>query len=464
MALSSGCYVRIADDKMSAELFLASPSSDEEYSADQVLDFIRNQGVIYGIDASAVKEMVDNRIYNRNFPIALGRAVVHGVSGSYEFFFEQDRESKRPQIRSDGSVDYQSMSLIHNVRVGDILAVYHPAVQGTPGMDVTGRETRANIGKELPKLSGSGFDLSPDGNTYTAAMEGKIEYDNYKLFVRDVYEFRGDLDLIVGKIDFRGDVIVHGNVCAGTVIRASRSIAVEGNAEAATLIADGDIILNQGMQGARKARILSGGSVYANFLEFTTVEAKENVEANIIMNCRVSAGKDIVVSGKRGAIVGGEVYCVSAIRSNLLGNPAGMKTVAAVGMSREMEQRNHLLQMKAEATKRDLGKTLIEIEQMKASGMQADASETKEARWKQLERRKIRDERLLAHVTKELSKLDEILRISSASVVQAGQTAYRGSVIRIGDQEKTLLEDMNHVEFFRDNLMEGIQTRAVVTT
>ena len=460
MALNTDCRVSISEDHMKATLFLTPPPAGESYTVQDVTDHLRHNGVNNGLIFSAIEEMVNNREFYKDKVVAEGTEAVHGINGYYEFFFEQGNTVKHPLIRSDGSVDYQSMSVIESVRKGDLLATYHPAVQGTHGCDVTGREFRAHPAKDLPTIHGSGFEMSYDGLSYIATIEGKVEYDNYKLFVRDVYEFKGDLDLIVGKIDFRGDVIVHGSVCAGTMIRASKSITVEGNVEAATLIADGDIILKKGMQGGKKAKVVSGGNVYANFIEFTSVEAKGNVEANIIMNCEVNAGREIIVSGKRGAVVGGNVYSTGTITTMFVGNTVGKKTVVAVGTSEEMERRNHLLHVKSDSTKASLAKTLMEIQNFKQSVSVSDTEEVKEAKMKQLERRKLRDERLLEHVEKEMSKIDETMGIARGAKITVGGTAYTASTIRIDDQEITLISDENNVEFYRQNQMEGISRRS----
>ncbi len=463
MALNADCRVKIAEDHMSATLFLTPPAAGESYTVEELADHLRHNGVNNGIIFSALEEMVKENVFHKDVVIAQGTEAVHGINGYYEFFFEQDnKKNKRPLIRSDGSVDYQSMSVIQSVRAGDKLVTYHPAVPGTHGMDVTGREFRAHPAKDLPAIHGTGFETSYDGLTYTATIEGKVEYDNYKLFVRDVYEFKGDLDLIVGKIDFRGDVIVHGNVCTGTMIRASKSITVEGSVEAATLIADGDIVLKKGMQGGKKAKIVSGGSIYANFIEFTDVEAKENVEANIILNCRVNAGKDIVVSGKRGAIVGGSVYCVGTVSTTLLGNNVGIRTRAAVGAGEDIDKRNHLLRVKCDSTKESLAKTMIEIQTFKTNVSATESKEVREAKMKQLERRKVRDERLLEHVEKELAKIKEMMDIAKEAKVTVSSTAYSNCLIRIDDQELELKSNENNVEFFREPMTEGISRRPAV--
>lgn len=462
MALNSDCRVTISDDHMKAMLYLTPPADGGQYSVEEISDFLRKNGVNSGIIFSAIEEIVRERLYYRDFPVAEGKEPVHGVNGYYEFFFDQGKEVKRPLIRSDGSVDYQSMSVIHNVRKGDKLATYHPAVPGTHGMDVTGREFRAHPAKELPTIHGTGFEMSFDNLSYIATIEGKVEYDNYKLFVRDVYEFKGDLDLIVGRIDFRGDVIIHGNVCSGTTIRASKSITVEGSVEAATLIADGDIVLKKGMQGGKRAKVLSGGNIYANFIEFTTVEAKGSVEANIIMNCTIKAGKDIKVSGKRGAVVGGSVYCVGALNTTFLGNSVGIKTTAAVGVNEETEKRNHLLKVKAESTKASLAKTLVEIQSFKDSVLISESKEIRAARIKQLERRKERDERLLDHVNKELNKLEETMNTAKEARIMVGNMVYSDTTVRIDNQEMLIMDDERNVEFYRDDKTEGIKKRSVV--
>lgn len=462
MALNSDCRVTISDDHMKASLYLTPPADGQQYSVEEVSDFIRKNGVNYGVQYSAVEEIVRERLYYRDFPVAEGKEPVHGINGYYEFFFEQSKEPKRPLIRSDGSVDYQSMSVIHNVRKGDKLATYHPAVEGTHGMDVTGREFRAHVAKELPQIHGIGFEMSYDNLSYIATIEGKVEYDNFKLFVRDVYEFKGDLDLIVGKIDFRGDVIVHGNVRSGTTIRASKSITVEGSVEAATLIADGDIVLKKGMQGGKRAKIVSGGNVYANFIEFTTVEAKGNIEANIIMNCAIKAGNDIIVSGKRGAIVGGNVYCVGRLNTSFMGNGVGIKTTAAVGINEETEKRNHLLRVKAESTKASLAKTMVELQSFKDSVLISESREVRAARIKQLERRKERDERLLEHVSKELEKIEETVSIAANAGIVISNMVYSDTTIRIDDRELLVMENEKSVEYYRDDKTEDIKKRSVV--
>ena len=450
----------IADDSMSATVFVTQPKEGETVTTEDVAVYLRANGVLAGIIYSEIEKLVNEKTYYKDVVVAKGRNVVETKNGYYEFLFSTG-EIKHPTIRSDGSVDYQSMSVIQSVSPGDVLAVYHPAVPGSSGLDVKNREIRCKPAKELPAIKGSGFDVSFDGNTYTANMEGRVEYDNYKLHVRDMYELRKDLDLVIGRIDFRGDVIVHGNVRSGTFIRATKTVTVEGSVEAATIIAEGDIVLKKGMQGGKKAKLISGGNIYANFIEFTEVKAKGNVEANIILNSVISAGKSVVVKGRRGAIIGGINYSVGQMNAAQAGNKAEVKTVLASGISEDYNKRHHLLSSKAESARESIRKTENEIEQIRDVRITNDPRDVKEAKISQLKRRLKRDERLLEHVMKELKEIENTISVGDEASVSIEDTVNPGVTVRIDDKEMKVNSTLQHVKFYRPTGSSDIEVKTL---
>ncbi len=450
----------IADDSMSASIFVTAPKEGETITPEDVAVYLRANGVLYGIVYSEIEKLINEKIYLKDVVVARGKNLVETQNGYYEFLFSTG-EIKHPTIRSDGSVDYQSMSVIQSVSPGDILAVYHPAVPGSSGMDVKNREIRCKPAKELPAIKGSGFDVSFDGNTYTANMEGRVEYDNFKLHVRDMYELRKDLDLVTGRIDFRGDVVVHGNVRSGTFIRATKTVTVEGSVEAATIIAEGDIVLKKGMQGGKKAKLISGGNIYANFIEFTEVKAKGNVEANIILNSVISAGKSVVVKGRRGAIIGGINYSVGEMSAAHAGNKAEVKTVVASGISEDYDKRHHLLSSKAESAKDSIRKTKNEIEQIRDVRITNDPKDVKEAKISQLTRRLKRDERLLEHVERELKEIENTISVGTEASICIEDTVNPGVTVRIDDKELKINNTMQHVKFYRPTGSSEIEVKTI---
>ena len=457
--LNPTTYVKLSPDNMSAYLFLGAPNLEESYSSEQVIEYLKKNGVTAGIIYSNIEAMVNKGVYLREVKVAEGTAAVNGVNGYYEFKFSGQDVARKPVIRSDGSVDYQSMSLIENIAVGDVLAIYHVQVKGTEGIDIKGKVTKPKPAKDLPALRGKGFERSEDGLIYTATTEGKIEYKDYRLDVKDVYEYVGDVDLIVGKIDFRGDVIITGNVESGVFIRATKSITVNGHVEAASLNAAGDVVIRKGMQGGQKAKIISGGDVYADFIEFTTVEAAGSVHANIIMNSEIKAGDQIIVSGKRGSLVGGSAYAVAGISAANIGNEIALKTVVAAGVSDELNRRQEMLEVKINMAKSSIAKAQAEIETLKNEKTDITNEGSITAKISQLKKKIARENRLIEHAVEEQEKVANTIERAEHVVIRGERKVCAGTKIVIDNQVKEIESDMKQSEFTREKNGLGVAVR-----
>ena len=151
--------------------------------------------------------------------------------------------------------------------------------------------------------------------------------------IKDVYEVRGDVDLVTGKVEFFGDITIKGNVGSGVTIRASRNVFIEGVVESAFIYAGGDITIKKGVTGNDKAVIKAKGNVYSDFIEYANVEANQNVRANYIMNSNVYAAGKVIVEGKNGSILGGNVRGLLGVNAGTIGNDKSVKTTVASGFS-----------------------------------------------------------------------------------------------------------------------------------
>lgn len=148
------------------------------------------------------------------------------------------------------------------------------------GKTVTGKPIPAKRGREQLPLKGKGFERKDD-NTYVALMSGKIETQNDRVVILPVHELSGNADLSSGNIDFHGDVVIHGSVESGVIVKASGTITVDGIVEACTLEAGKDIILRSGMLGGNKASVKTKGSITAKFLNLPVL----NVQAISVQMC-----------------------------------------------------------------------------------------------------------------------------------------------------------------------------------
>ncbi len=340
--------VIIADDNMSATLFLSEPAKEEDpYTYEEVMRALSNAGVKMGLDDARIHHMVEEQIYNTAVVVAQGKMVQDGADGYYEFEFETDLKAK-PSVREDGSVDYYNMKLYEKVSEGDKLAQYYPPTKGVFGFDVKGKLLAPKAGKPKSNLRGKGFTVSEDGNTYYAAIDGKVEYCNYDLRIVNVLDISGDVDLNIGNIDFNGDVNITGNVITGVTIRAMGSIYIGGYVEGAVIKSNKDIVLNKGVNANGIGQIEAKGNISARFFENAIVYAEGDVNAGYILSSKIMALGKVIVQGSRGTIHGGDVTGVMGIETSNAGNASYAPTNLRIGATKKlrMDYANIIVQLK----------------------------------------------------------------------------------------------------------------------
>ncbi|WP_455716314.1 DUF342 domain-containing protein, partial [Anaerosporobacter sp.] len=309
---------------------LVPGEKEELYTKEQILAELAMNNVIYGIKVDVIEEIVQNQLVYIDKLIAEGDLPVEGENGFYEYFFNKDLDTK-PIILEDGSADYSSLNKMETVYEGQIIAEYHKATKGKFGRNIKGSQIFARNGRELQTLKGSGFSVNEDRTIYRADIAGKIEYKNGKIEITDILTIEGDIDTSTGNANFSGDIAIKGNVMAGSRVKAGGNIYVAGYVESADLQAEGDVILQNGMQGGGKGKIVAGGEVSGKFFEQVKINAGGNVNANAIMHCNITTKEKVIVSGKRGVIVGGVINAVSGVTATIIGSMAEVRTDLNIG-------------------------------------------------------------------------------------------------------------------------------------
>lgn len=447
--------VQITADGMEAYIMLVTPDDGGEYTVESLQKALDERGVKYGIDELALKELADEKKYGLETLIARGTEAVDGKDGYYDYNFNCNFD-KKPLMRPDGTVDYWSVKSIESVVQDQVIAEYHPCVEGMDGKTVTGKPIPAKRGREQLPLKGKGFERRDD-NTYVALMSGKIETQNDRVVILPVHELSGNADLSSGNIDFHGDVVIHGSVESGVIVKASGTITVDGIVEACTLEAGKDIILRSGMLGGNKASVKTKGSITAKFFEFTRIECAGDIRADVLMDCQVQCFGKIIMNGKRGSIIGGLTHGVCGIEVTTLGNDAEKKTVIMAGAS--PEEYAKLKQL--EKTIQELSQGLVQIDEglrkfeelEKARGV----SYKDDPRRVTLLRVKIRDTATLANSKEEAKQIRNLIESASGACVTVLRETYPGVVIQIEDTKLLVQNNVKAAEFYK--LQDKIKTR-----
>lgn len=451
--LAEGTYLRVDEDEMAAWLYLAPPKEDQTYTKRELESYLLQHGVVKGFHSSNLSAMIKKRIYDREILVAKGAEIKPGTDGYFEYLFSPE-EHGAPKVREDGSVDYSSMSALQNVHKGDKVAIYHYAVQGVNGYTVLGGEMKAAPVRDLPPMRGKG--IIRENEVYYAQSDGKIEVKDGKVDIQNVHEIMGDVDAIIGKIEFFGDIIINGNVEGGVVIRAGRNIEVHGTTGAATLFAGGDVVLSRGIQGGGK--ISARGNVYAEFIENTRVDAGGLVQSNVILNAQVNARDKVVTTGKKGAIIGGYTHALKSIEVITAGNDVELKTVLHCGYEPEsfdklLEARRRESEIKEKLSK--LVDTMTEaLREKRMRG--ANTSRATEASL--LEWNNLKDEYFaeLDKVGQEREALESTMEEGKDAFIKVDGNIYRNVIIGINAEQMTLDRNTCFMKYSADKgVIEG---------
>ena len=451
--LAEGTYLRVDDDEMAAWLYLTPPDKGQTYTKRELERYLEQSGVIKGFHSSNLSAMIKKQVYNREILVAKGAETKPGTDGYFEYLFAPE-EHIGPKINEDGSVDYSSMSALQNVHKGDKVAIYHYAVQGEDGYTVMGGEMKASPVRDLPPMRGKG--ITRENGVYYAQSDGKIEVKDGKIDIQNVHEIMGDVDAIIGKIEFFGDVIINGNVEGGIVIRAGRNIEVHGTTGPATLFAGGDVMLSRGIQGGGK--ISARGNVYAEFIENTTVDAGGLVQSNVILNAKVNAKDKVITTGKRGAIIGGYTHALKSIEVMTAGNDVELKTVLHCGYAPEsfdklLEARRREADIKEKLSK--LVDTMTEaLREKRMRGTNTSrATENSLLEWNQLKDEYFAE---LDKVGQEREALETTMEEGRESFIKVDGNIYRNVVIGINAEQMTLERNTCFMRYSADKgVIEG---------
>ncbi len=449
--------VQVSSNGLEATLTFKIPDGKNEvpsFTAAQLLGFLNSANVTFGIDQDMLSRLADSPVYGRAVKVAEGTAQVQGTPGYFEYTFET-KFNRKPTIRPDGTADYMSIKTIETVEEGDVIAIYHPAVQGSRGMSVRGQILEPKPVRDLPPLIGRGFDRSNDNLTYTAKISGKIEFNQGKINIYPVHEVNGDVGIETGNIKFNGDVIIHGGVHDGAIIDAAGNVIIHGLIEESEIRSGKDIFLLSGVKGNEKTVINCGGSLTAQFVEYAIITCAGNITADYFFKSRISCDGLIELNGNNASIIGGNVSAVQGIEVNDIGNAFGTITNVAVGVDLERTAEFEMLAKKIEAVNANVMKIKKGIEEFDRLGEERGINYKEDPRRMQLLRVRIRDEAIVLEDTKRLSKMKEVIVGGKNAYIKVFRRLYSGANVSVDDHHVAITDDHERVEIQKSP--EGIK-------
>ena len=447
--------IDVTSDEMKATATINPPSlGGADITVEQIKKALNQQGVVAGISDEKIQALIDKPKYNE--PVVVAEAVlpVDGKDAYITYNFETDRSKIKAKQAANGQVDFKELNLIQNVVAGQPLAQKMLAEQGKAGKTLYGRYLEAKNGRDIQLPLGKNVRVDTDGRTILADANGQVLLINDKICVEPIMEVEG-VNIKTGNITFLGTVVVKGAVEDGFNVKASGNIEVSGTVGKCTLESDGDIIVSSGIIGRDEGKIVCGGSLWAKFIQNTTVQVEENIiVTDSIMNSEVSAQKKIILNGKRAQITGGNLFATEAVIAKNIGSEGGgTETVISVGFDPRAKKRlEELLENQNNNIKilDDLELNIATLENMKK--VRKSLPKEKEESLINLNEQKneIIEENI--QYNEEIERIQARLReLKNIGKVYAQGTVYSGVKIFVRDEKDEVRADTKGVIFFYED-------------
>jgi len=443
--------VEVGANELEAYARLLPPEPNgPELALDAAKTRLAEAGVSHGIEDADLLAMIMAKDYGEPHVVAKATPPDDGEDGKLIFHFSTDERTGSPVEIGGGRVDYRMLDLYIPVTDGQLLVTKTEATEGTPGLSVKGNSIKQRPGKETVLPRGKNVSYNEERTEMHATCAGMVEFVNNAVNVSSVYKINGDCDMSVGNIDFEGSVHITGSVRSGHTIKATDGINVGGGVEAAKLIAGGNVEVKGGMQGSGKGMIEAGGSVSVMYIEQGTIIADGPVTVDVCIHSKVETGSTLHATGKRGAVIGGQVAAAGNIVANFIGALSNTKTEVEVGVMPRKRARLLVLEKEMERIAADKIK-LDQLEAYLAKSKGAMDNET----WTKLhvsgvENRRINDEDEKSHI-EEIAELKYDMEHATDSRVHVFETAFSGSRISIGSSAFKITDEISYATFRYDN-------------
>jgi uncharacterized protein (DUF342 family) len=445
--LDSRVVVTLSTDKMRAYITLTANKNDTPITYKEIRNELYKKGIIHGLMTDKLQKLVESPVYQSQICIAKGTPPVNGKDGAIKLHFDTNKLYK-PAISEDGRVDFRELNIVESVRNGQLLCTVIPPTKGDNGKRVTGEEIVARNGRPVSLPKGKNVELSEDKQYLISKIDGQVRYVDGKISVFPTYEVPGDVNNSTGNISFIGNVIVRGNVLSGFTVEAGGSVEIWGVVEGAFIKAEEDIILRRGMQGTGKGTLLSGGNIVAKYIENSNVEAEKDIEAEVIMHSNVKCGNKLILTGRKGLLVGGLCCVGNEISAKTIGSQMATSTEIEVGISPKIKKHFKELKDEIKVVEDNIKKSEQIINILSKLEKTGNLTEEKQKMLLKGIRTKVHYSTLLNKLNKELTDIEAKLQEGKAGRVHCSYRINNGTRITIGTSSINIKEDLDHCTIY----------------
>jgi hypothetical protein len=439
-----GVMLSVSTNDLQAFLKLvAAELEGQTLSVGQLRGLLVDAGVIYGAKQNVLEQLVASPVYGERILVAEGEPSLAGIDASIEYLFNTSA-TREPTVDAHGHIDYKDLNFIQSAKAGQVLARKTPALAGAPGKSVLGKEIAPKLGRDRALGRGANTELSADGLTLTAAMEGTIAFKSNVISIQSMQNIPGSIDASTGNVDCLGSLKINKDIAGEYRVTVGGDLEVGGNVEDAIIEVGGNVIIRGGFFGGGKGTIKAGGDVTIKYAEKQKIRAEGTVYiGGEVLSCDIYAGDAVIVQGKTGRIVGGNVAAKHLVRVSTLGSDAAVPTHVHVAYDMKTVERFRAVTKELERLANDekrVKEAMVVMFRLELSGkLPADKKEILQ-RFKQFTKELPAQRDVLQMEQSDLKQ--QMQELSGARVV-VEETIYAGTVIHFGPVYKEINEDIS---------------------
>lgn len=450
------------EDDLTAFASFIPPYGGKPATSESLLSAIKAASIKSGLLKDAIATAAE-RANKEGKPIAIaqGRKPVKGKNAEFERLVES-LVCSGPKEDDHGIVNYRDINEFVLVEPGTPLMKRIAPLPGTPGEDVYGRPIPAPKGDLLPfspKVTGAEVSKD-DPNLLVATVKGHPVIFPNGISIDPALVLK-NVSLATGNIDFDGAVHVKEDVADGMTIKANGEVVVNGVVGKATIIASGNVVIDQGLIGGMHseeaksdhqygAEIHSGGFVSARFVTCAKIKAKGNIEvAEYISHSELEAGDSVLVGQSRGKgqLIGGYTQAGNRVMAKILGTKGSVPTTIRVGASADTVPRLRAVMQKIRKIEQDIGAIQETLQSLSTRMKLAPTNEASRAKVAELNERQNSLQIEKQQLGAQEKKLQSLLVKSKAALVSANQMIYTNVWVHILHTGKKMTEDMGGGKF-----------------
>ncbi len=403
--------VTISEDSMSAYATVMSGAvSHKPFTAEDILRVASTNGVFYGIDEAAVRDMAEKQLINTEVLIASGMPPVKGSDGRIELKYDVSEGKEIPNIPPDEEI-------------ANIIAPH----AGRDGKDVRGRVLPAEPGKNPDFVIGEG--LYKKNHRVYAKYHGTLAMRAGKYCVVDEMVIHGNVDQTSGIVGYGGSIVIYGNVTGKAVIRAGRSVKVNGIVANSVIEAEDNIeILSRAVESALSAR---SGDIIGEEFNDCTVVAGGGLTASAILNSIVKCVTHIECTTDMGRITGGEVYCAGSINCLTVGAREHTETHITIGDHTEFTLEEKHLASKIKKLDSEIAKINDQVNQIREKEREGTATLEDKSFLEAAIRIRTQKAGEKGPIMEQIKQIQNIIAESKKAQLSAKTVIYGGAILKV---------------------------------